>query len=79
MKSPSSMRNGRFNTSKYRDKFQKMGLLYTHNPPPPSKKPMPLLHARASKKNILNEKNNLFFNDGRNFLGHSGARCATGK
>jgi hypothetical protein len=42
-KSPSSMRNGRFNTSKYRDKLQKMGVLYTH----PLKQPRPLLHARA--------------------------------
>jgi hypothetical protein len=29
-KSPSSMRNGRFYTSNYRCKLQKMGLLYTH-------------------------------------------------
>jgi hypothetical protein len=30
MKSPSSMRNGRFDTPKYRGKVQKMGLLYIH-------------------------------------------------
>jgi hypothetical protein len=30
IKSLSSMRNGRFNTSKCRDKLQKMGVLYTH-------------------------------------------------
>jgi hypothetical protein len=30
MKSPSSMRNGRLNTSKCRDKHQKMGVLYIH-------------------------------------------------
>jgi hypothetical protein len=27
----SSIRNGRFNTSKYRGKFQKMEVLYTHS------------------------------------------------
>jgi hypothetical protein len=32
-KSPSSMRNGRFHTPKYRGNLQKMGVLYT--PPPP--------------------------------------------
>ena len=31
MKSPSSMRNGRFHTPKYRGKLQKMGVLYTHS------------------------------------------------
>jgi hypothetical protein len=31
IKSPSSMRNGRFNTSKYRGKLQKMGVMYTHS------------------------------------------------
>jgi hypothetical protein len=36
MKSPSSMRNGRFNTSKCRGKLQKMGVLYTHSPKLPS-------------------------------------------
>jgi hypothetical protein len=30
MKSLSSMRNGRFNTSKYRASFKKWGVLYTH-------------------------------------------------
>jgi hypothetical protein len=34
MKSPSSIKNGRFNTSKCRDNLQKMGLLYTPPPPP---------------------------------------------
>jgi hypothetical protein len=32
MKSPSSMRNGRFHPSKCRGKVQKMGVLYTHFP-----------------------------------------------
>jgi hypothetical protein len=45
MKSPSSMRNGRFDTPKYRGKVQKMGALYTHLP----KKLMPLQHERALK------------------------------
>jgi hypothetical protein len=36
MKSPISMRNGRFNTSKVRlGKLQKMGVLYTHSPKMP--------------------------------------------
>jgi hypothetical protein len=29
------MRNGRFHTPKYRSKVQKMGVMYTHTPPPP--------------------------------------------
>jgi hypothetical protein len=32
LKSPSSMKNGRFNTSKYRGKVQKMEVLYIHSP-----------------------------------------------
>jgi hypothetical protein len=32
VKSPISMRNGRYNTSKCRGKLQKMGVLYTHSP-----------------------------------------------
>jgi hypothetical protein len=32
MKSPSSMKNGRFHTLKYRGKVQKMEVLYTHLP-----------------------------------------------
>jgi hypothetical protein len=39
IKSPSSMRNGRFNTSKYRGKLQKMGVLYIHSPKSPG--PLP--------------------------------------
>jgi hypothetical protein len=45
MKSPSSMKNGRFDTPKYSGKVQKMGVLYTH----PQKKLRPLQHARALK------------------------------
>jgi hypothetical protein len=32
VKSPISMKNGTFNTSKYRGKLQKMGVLCTHSP-----------------------------------------------
>jgi hypothetical protein len=32
VKSPISMRNGRYNTSKCRGKLQKMEVLYTHSP-----------------------------------------------
>jgi hypothetical protein len=32
LKSPSSMKNGRFHPPKYRGKVQKMGVLYTHSP-----------------------------------------------
>jgi hypothetical protein len=32
VKSPSSMRNGRFDTSKCRGKLEKMGVLCTHSP-----------------------------------------------
>jgi hypothetical protein len=35
MKSPSSIRNERLNTSKCRGKFQKMEVLYTHSPKMP--------------------------------------------
>jgi hypothetical protein len=39
MKSPSSMRNGKFPTPKYRGKLQKMGVLYTHSPKLPCPSP----------------------------------------
>jgi hypothetical protein len=39
MKSPSSMRNGRFHASKSRGKVQKMGVLYTHSPKMPGSSP----------------------------------------
>jgi hypothetical protein len=45
VKSPNSMRNGRFNTSKYRGKHQKMGVLYTHS----SKIPGPFLKLPKKK------------------------------
>jgi hypothetical protein len=52
VKSPLSMKNGRFNTSKCRGKLQKLEVLYTPPPPPPTpKKPKPFLHTRAFKKN----------------------------
>jgi hypothetical protein len=34
-KSPNSMRNGRFDTSKWREKLEKMGVLCTHSPKSP--------------------------------------------
>jgi hypothetical protein len=45
-----SMRNGTFNTSKYRGKLQKMGVLYTHSP----KSPGPFL--QTSKKNFKKQQ-----------------------
>jgi hypothetical protein len=48
MKSPSSMRNGRFHLSKCRDKVQKMGVLYTHSPKRPD--PFPKLPKKIEKK-----------------------------
>jgi hypothetical protein len=39
MKSPSSMKNGRLNTSKCRGKLQKMGVLYTHSSKMPGPSP----------------------------------------
>jgi hypothetical protein len=50
VKSPNSMRNGRFNTSKCRGKLQKMGVLYTHSPKSPG--PFPKL----PKKKKINKK-----------------------
>jgi hypothetical protein len=41
VKSPVSMRNGTFNTSKCRGKLQKMGMFYTHSPKSPG--PFPKL------------------------------------
>jgi hypothetical protein len=37
VKPPNSMRNGRFDTSKYRGKLEKMGVLCTHSPKLPIK------------------------------------------
>jgi hypothetical protein len=39
MKSPSSMKNGRFHPPKCRGKLQKMGVLYTHSPKMPGPSP----------------------------------------
>jgi hypothetical protein len=49
LKSPLSMNSGRITTSMCRGKLQKMGVLKMH-PPPPPKKPRPLLQARALQK-----------------------------
>jgi hypothetical protein len=40
------MTNGRFNTSKYRGKLQKMGVLYTH-----SRGPFPKVPKKIKNKN----------------------------
>jgi hypothetical protein len=37
VKPPNSMRNGRFDTCKYRGKLEKMGVLCTHSPKLPIK------------------------------------------
>jgi hypothetical protein len=50
VKSPISMRNGTFNTSKCRGKLQKKGVLYTHS----SKSPSPF--PKLPKKNPKNKK-----------------------
>jgi hypothetical protein len=50
MKSPSSMRNGRLNT-KYKGKFQKIGMMYTHSLKMPSPSP------NFQKKKVKKKKN----------------------
>jgi hypothetical protein len=50
VKSPISMRNGRFNSSKCRGKLQKMGVLYTHSPKSPG--PFPKLPKKIKFKKI---------------------------
>jgi hypothetical protein len=55
IKSPSSMRNGRFNTSKCRGKLPKMGVLYTHSPErlgPSPKLPKKKLKKSKNLKNL---------------------------
>jgi hypothetical protein len=55
MKSPSSMKNGRFNTSKCRGKLQKMGVLYIHSSKrlgPFSKLPKLLFFFKRKKKRM---------------------------
>jgi hypothetical protein len=61
MKSPSSMRNGRFNTSRYRGKLQKMGVLYTYS----SKRHGPF--SKLLKKNF--KKINFFIKRGHSLMG----------
>jgi hypothetical protein len=51
MKSPVSMRNGRFDTLKCKGKLKKMGVLYTHS----SKSPSPF--PKLPKKKNLKKKN----------------------
>jgi hypothetical protein len=46
VKSPNSMRNGRFDTSKCRGKLEKMGVLCTHSPKSPG------LFPKLPKKNL---------------------------
>jgi hypothetical protein len=48
VKSPNSMRNGRFDTSKCRGKLEKMGVLCTHSPKSPG--PFPKLSKKNSKR-----------------------------
>jgi hypothetical protein len=50
MKSPSSMRNGRFHPFECRGKVQKMGVLYTHPPKMPKR-------CHNTKRNLKKMKN----------------------
>jgi hypothetical protein len=54
VKSPNSMRNGRFDTSKYRGKLEKMGVLCTHSPKSPG--PFPKLPIKKLKKKKIPKK-----------------------
>ena len=56
MKSPISMRNGRLNTSKYKGKFQKMGMLYTHSLKMPGPSPNFQKQKIKKKKNIAKKR-----------------------
>jgi hypothetical protein len=67
IKSPSSMKNGRFNTSKWRDNFQKMGVLYIHSPTSPG--PFPKLPK-------INSKNKLKFKKKGDNLYKPGTGCS---
>jgi hypothetical protein len=51
MKSPSSMRNGRFHPSKCKGKVQKMGVVYTHSPKMSSPSPNILRKLKKNSKN----------------------------
>jgi hypothetical protein len=53
IKSPSSMKNGRFHLSKCRGKVQKLEVLYTHSPKMPSPSPNFLI---APKKKVKKMK-----------------------
>jgi hypothetical protein len=54
VKSPNSVRNGRFDTSKCRGQLEKMGVLCTHFPKSPG--PFPKLPKKKIQKNIKNSK-----------------------
>jgi hypothetical protein len=54
MKSPSSMKNGRFHTSKCRGNLQKMEVLYTHS----SKLPGPPSNFLITPKKIIKKSKN---------------------
>jgi hypothetical protein len=53
MKSPSSMKNGRFHLPKCKGNLQKMEVLYTHSPKMPSPSPN-FPHNSKIKKKIIN-------------------------
>jgi hypothetical protein len=50
MKSPSSMKNGRFHPSKCRGKVQKLGVLYIHSSKMPGPSPNFLITPKKSKR-----------------------------
>jgi hypothetical protein len=54
VKSINSMENGRFDTSKYRGKLEKMGVLCTHSPKSPG--PFPKLPIKKLKKKKIPKK-----------------------
>jgi hypothetical protein len=56
MKSPSSMRNGRFHTPKYRGKVQKMEVLYIHSSKMPINKQPQNLQKKKKKKRKSGEQ-----------------------
>jgi hypothetical protein len=58
VKSPNSMRNGRFDTSKWRGKLEKMGVLCTHSPKSPGPIPKLLIKnwPKCSRKLQKNKK-----------------------
>jgi hypothetical protein len=75
VKSPNSMRNGRFNTSKCRGKLEKMGVLCTHSP----KSPGPIF--KLPIKDLNKNKKDLKKMDQANSIQVSthGRRATTGR